>query len=148
VHTSQTLAYRPNDVELSPALNATPDFDTCYRLDLGDYDPGCANGYSNMVTLTVPRPTVHYSIAVTDYSFLKRVSLRLTATPLGVVMPYKACYLTKAKAHRCVAGKLNGFSWNSAADDSLDISTRNLGPSTLFTWFVAGNAVAHRTLKT
>jgi hypothetical protein len=141
-----------DDTQLDPGtyyvlLNASPDFDSCYVIANGDYDPACANGYSNLATLVVPRPAVHYSVAVTSFKFLKQLDLRLTASPLGVDTPYKVCYLTKAKARRCVVGKLDGFGWNSPADDTLDISTRNLARTTLFTWFVAGHAVANRVVK-
>jgi hypothetical protein len=33
-------------------LRASPDFDLCYLIDSGTFDPSCANGYSEMKTLT------------------------------------------------------------------------------------------------
>lgn len=67
-------------------LNASPDFGSCFRDD-GTIDPACAEGFSNVATLTVPKPAVRYSVRATVYRYLREASLRLTATPLGESVP-------------------------------------------------------------
>lgn len=46
-------------------LYASVDFDACYRYDSGTFDPGCADGFSNVLTLSVPKPPVRYRTSVT-----------------------------------------------------------------------------------
>lgn len=38
------------------AVKASPDFDRCYRSEQGDFDPACADGFSGILPLTIPRP--------------------------------------------------------------------------------------------
>jgi hypothetical protein len=37
-------------------LHASPDFDACWDFDRAAYDPLCADGYSSVLPLVVPRP--------------------------------------------------------------------------------------------
>lgn len=123
-------------------MRASPDFDACYRDDLGGYDPACADGYSSVVPLTVPRPVSRYIASASVLRYLKRVELRLTAAPLGDRLPYRVCYRLASKQRRCLVGTLDGYSWNSGASDTLSLTTRRLARTTIFTWIVAGKAVA------
>lgn len=128
-------------------LNADPDFDLCYDSNTGTYDPSCADGYSNVVTLTVPTPQIRYTAGVTVYRYSKEANLRLKATPLGVKQHYRVCYVTKAKRKRCVSGTLDGYSWDSPGTDYLSVSTRKLATRTTFTWYVGSRAVAKKRVK-
>lgn len=129
-------------------LRADPDFDTCYSIDTGQYDPACADGFSDVVPLTIPTPTPHYVATANVAKWLGQVTLRLAATPLGAKLPYKVCYSLKTKAKRCLAGSLDGYSWNSSADDELTVKMRGLAKRTTFTWYVRGRKVAARTVRT
>jgi hypothetical protein len=128
-------------------LHASPDFDACWVDDLGAYDPACADGYSSVVPLTIPRPTSRYVASTTVLRFLKRVELRLSAVPLGDRLPYRVCYRLATKQRRCLVGTLDGFDWNSGASDTLSLTTRRLARLTTFTWFVAGKAVAVKRVR-
>jgi hypothetical protein len=123
-------------------LRASPDFDACWRDDLGGYDPACADGYSSVVPLTVPRPASRYVASTSVLRFLKRVELRLSAVPLGDRLPYRVCYRLVNKQRRCLVGTLDGFDWNSGATDTLSLNTRGLPRVTTFTWFVGNRVVA------
>lgn len=128
-------------------LRASPDFDSCYLFDSGTFDPACADGFSNLAQLNVPKPTPRYSVQVHAYRYLRQVDLRLTATPLGEKQRYRVCYRTKARANRCLAGTLDGYSWDSGGSDELSVSTRNLSTLTTFSWFVNSVRVARRTVR-
>lgn len=129
-------------------LSADPDFDTCYINGSDTYDQSCADGFSGLVSLTIPVPTPHYAATAKTIRWLGQVTLRLKATPLGVKAPYKVCYALKTKKRRCLSGTLDGYSWNSSADDELTVKKRGLKKRTTFTWFVRGRKVATRTIRT
>jgi hypothetical protein len=129
-------------------LRASPNFDACWIFDQSRYDDSCANGYSSVVPLTIPRPTTRYVGGAAYEKFLRRVTLRLTAAPLGEKIPYKVCYALKSKAKRCLGGTLSGYDWNSGANDELSASARGLAKRTTFTWYVRGARVARRTIVT
>lgn len=128
-------------------LHASPDFDNCYIVDAGTYDPSCADGYSDMTTLVVPRPATRYRVTITRESFIGSAELRLIATPLGEKAPYKVCYLDAKKKKRCLSGTLSGYDWDSPADDLLMLKTRSLAPTTTFTWTIAGKKVATKRAR-
>jgi hypothetical protein len=128
-------------------LNASPDFDACYIVDLGGYDPACANGYSNVQTLVIPKPRSRYAAGVTVYRYLRQAVLRLTAKPLGEDQAYRACYKLKTGRTRCLEGTLNGFDWNSAASDTLTVTTRGLPQIATFSWFVGTRRVAVKRVR-
>jgi hypothetical protein len=128
-------------------LRASPDFGSCYIYDGGGYDPACANGYSELVTLVVPKPVVSYRASATAYRFSGTAALQLVATPLGEATPYRVCYRLKTKKTRCVTGKLDGYSWESSATDSLTVTTRNLPAFTTFVWSVAGKTVGSKRIR-
>jgi hypothetical protein len=128
-------------------LNASPDFAICWNFDLGAYDPSCADGYSAVVPLSVPRPASRYTASATVLRFLKRVELRFRVTPLGDRLPYRVCYRLTTKQRRCLVGIVDGFSWNSGASDTLSLTTRRLPRLTTFTWYVGGKAVAVKRVR-
>lgn len=128
-------------------LDADPSFDACYILGSGTYDPSCADGFSAVVPLTIPRPAIRYSGAATVYKYLRQITLTLTASPLGVKQPYKVCYSLKTKARRCLNGVAAGYDWNSAGSGRLTLTTRGLAATTTFTWYVNGAKVAAKTVR-
>jgi hypothetical protein len=128
-------------------LRASPDFSSCYVYDTGGFDPTCADGFSNVLALTVPKPAIHYAARVTAYRYLRQASLQFTATPLGERLGYRVCYRLKAGSNRCLNGTLDGYSWSSSADDNLTVNTRNLAAITTFTWYVNGKRVASKRVR-
>jgi hypothetical protein len=128
-------------------MRASPDFGSCYIFDTGGYDPACAQGFSNVVEVVVPRPAIRYTARVTVLRFLGEVQLKLTATPLGENVPYRVCGTIPKRRARCVGGTLSGFSWNDPGDDTVTMNTRGLPRTTTFTWFVSGVKVATRRVR-
>ena len=128
-------------------MRASPDFDLCWIFDLSAYDPSCADGYSNVLQLVVPRPTIRYAARVSVYRFLRQVSLELVAAPLGEKQPYRMCYRLKSRALRCLRGTLDGFDWNSSASDELTVPSGNLATITTFSWYVGTARVLSKRVR-
>jgi hypothetical protein len=128
-------------------MRASPDFDLCYIFDLGTFDPSCADGYSNIVPLSVPKPAVRYAAKVEALRYIRIAYLTLVAKPLGEAQPYRVCYRMKNRALRCVRGTLDGYSWDSSASDLLRISTTALPAVTTFTWYVGTAKVAAKRVR-
>lgn len=128
-------------------LNASPNFDLCYISSTGTSDPSCADGYSNIVKLTVPVPPIRYRAGVTVFRYSRVAYLTLKATPLGVNKPYRVCYRDRAKKRRCVRGTLDGYSWNSSASDQVSVRTTKLPAWTTFTWYVGSRAVVKKRVR-
>jgi hypothetical protein len=110
--------------------------------------PSCIAGFSNILTLKVPKPSHTYrgSVQVFHYSHLASLTLRVTR--LGESLPYKVCWKLKSKRRRCLSGKVQGYSWNSSADDTLDVRLRGMKQKTTFAWYVGGRKVASKTANT
>jgi hypothetical protein len=121
-------------------MNAT-DFD-CTGM------PSCIDGYSNILTLTVPKPTSSYRGGVEILHYAHVAYLTLRVKPLGERLSYKVCWRLKNKKRRCLRGAVSGYSWNSAADDMVSVGLRGMGGRTTFTWYVHGSAVASKTADT
>jgi hypothetical protein len=128
-------------------LRASPDFASCYIFDAGVFDPACADGFSNVATLRVPKPAIRYATRVIAYRYLQQASLELVATPLGERVAYRVCYRTKTGRSLCVRGILDGFSWDSSASDTLSVNTRRLPNITTFSWYVGATRVAGRRVR-
>ena len=133
----------------SVMLWAAPEFNACYLPAPGPatFDPACADGFSNVLTLIVPKPAIRYTARVTAYRYLRQASLQFTATPLGERLAYRVCYRLKNGSKRCLNGGLEGYSWSSAANDDLTVNTRSLAAITTFTWYVTGKKVASRRVR-
>ena len=129
-------------------LLALPDADSCLISDEGDYDPSCADGYSAVLPLTVPRPPARYTASARVRRSLQRVDLGFRVTPLGDQLRYRVCYALANEQRRCLAGAVEGFDWNSGATDVLSLSTRRLPTLATFTWLVGGRAVAVKRVRT
>jgi hypothetical protein len=128
-------------------LRASPDFDGCYLFESGGYDPKCADGFSSVSTLTIPKPASRYTASVQALRYLGVVHADLRAAPLGEKRAYRVCYRTAAKKRRCTAGTLDGYSWESAATDTLRLSTRFMPKTATLTWWVGARQVASKTLR-
>jgi len=129
-------------------LLALPDADACLISEQGDYDPSCADGYSGVLPLTVPRPASRYTASARVLRALNRVELRLRVTPLGDRLRYRVCYPLANGQRRCLVGAVEGFDWNSGASDILSLTTRRLPHVTTFTWLVGGKPVAVKRVRT
>ena len=141
-----------HDSQLDPGtyyvlLRASPNFDLCYLFDSGTFDPSCADGYSAVLTLTIPRPPIRYGATVRHYTYLSSVDLTITAVPLGQKLPYRVCYRTAAGRRICLVGALAGYSWTSSASDTRTVNRRNLRTLTTFTWYVEGRAVVSKRAR-
>lgn len=110
--------------------------------------PSCLDGYSNMLTLTVPKPRSAYSASVHVYHYSHVADLTLTVKPLGERLPYKVCWRLKNKRFRCVGSAVAGYSWNSPADDQVSVRLRGMAARTTFNWYVHGSRIASKTANT
>jgi hypothetical protein len=120
-------------------LNASTFRSECYE------GADCLNGFSNVLTLSVPEPAKRYSRSITTYRFLGSVDLRLTITPLGKDQPYRVCWT--AKKRKCLRGTVDGYDWNQSASDTLSVRTRGLKRLTTFAWYVNGRKVASKRVR-
>jgi hypothetical protein len=110
--------------------------------------PTCIDGYSNMLTLAVPKPPQTYRAGVEVLHYLGVAYLTLRVTPLGEKLPYKVCWRLKSRRLRCVSGSVDGYSWNSSADDEVRVGLRGTARRTTFVWYVGGRKVAAKTANT
>jgi len=121
-------------------------------LNASDFDcigePNCLNGYSNMLTLTVPQPRSSYRASVRVFHYVHEADLTLRVSPLGERLPYKVCWRLKNKHQRCLASAVAGYSWNSAAENDVSIRLRGMAARTTFRWYVHGFLVATKTADT
>jgi hypothetical protein len=130
-------------------VEASPDFDSCYLYGSGGaYDPACANGFSDIVTLTVPRPATTYSGSATALRYAGKVYLQLRARPLGAAVSYRVCWKDAKRRQHCLSAKIDGYSWHSDATDEVSVTTRGLAPMTTFVWTVSGKPVATKVVRT
>jgi hypothetical protein len=125
---------------------------SCYSVPPPDYklviDPACANGYSQVVTLTIPKPTSRYSANVQVLRSIGIVYLTLRATPLGEDRRYRVCWRLKNRKRVCVRGTLNGFDWESSASDFLRVNARGMATYTTFAWQVGSRTVVRKRVRT
>jgi hypothetical protein len=128
-------------------LRASPDFDRCYRSDTGDYDPACAQGYSEPVRWVLPRPQSRFSVSLYRWQSRPRIDLNFAARPWGDKTPVRLCYRTAAKQRRCLNGMLDGFTWDVGSSDEISVSTRGLATWTTFEWFLEGKRVLQRRIR-
>jgi hypothetical protein len=117
-----------------------------------DYDcigqPPCIDGYSNMLTLSVPKPHQTYRGSVDVLHYAHIVYLTLRVNPLGEPLPYKVCWRLRSGKRRCVSGKVEGYSWDDSASDELSVRLRGMKKRTTFVWYVQGHKVAAKTANT
>ncbi len=128
-------------------LDASADPIQCTRPDFST-DPSCADGTSNIRRVKVPTPVTHYAATTHLYTFVNTIELTLTARPLGDKEPYEVCWKDKARQTKCLKGTLNGYDWDSSADDELMTTTKGLAPRTKFTWTRTGRHPKRLVAKT
>jgi hypothetical protein len=125
---------------------------SCYSFPPPEYklviDPACAHGYSEVMTLTIPKPVSRYRASVTALRSIGIVYLTLRATTLGENRPYRVCWKLKTKKRRCVRGTLSGYDWSSSASDFLRVNARGMDKVTTFVWYVGSKAVASKRIRT
>lgn len=139
-------------------LNASRDFGTCdsYDADLNEIiDPSCADGFSTVVRLTVPKPKTKYTVKTQVLKPIRIAYLTLTADPLATKLPYRVCWKRptgkkKTLRKKCVTGTVSGYSWSDGASDSLSINTDGMRKRTKFTWYTRGSrpkVLAAKTIR-
>jgi hypothetical protein len=127
------------DPGLYYVMARTFDFD-CYQ------NPNCIEGFSNMLTLTIPKPAQRYGAKVELLRYIRIAYLTFTVRPLGEKLPYKVCW-TLTRGTRCVHATVDGYSWNDSASDMRRISMRKMRKVTTFSWYVNGQRVAVKRLR-
>jgi hypothetical protein len=110
--------------------------------------PSCIDGYSNMLPLHIEKPPQTYRASVQVFHYSHVADLTLRVSPLGEKLPYKVCWRLKTKRLRCVTGRVDGYDWNSSADDMLSVRLRGMAIRTTFVWYVGGRKVAAKTANT
>ena len=110
--------------------------------------PSCLDGYSNMLTLKVPKPPQTYRGSVQVWHYIHLAELTLRVKPLGERLPYKVCWRLKNGKQRCVRGTVEGYSWNDSATDDVSVGLRGMKNRTTFAWYVRGRKVAVKTANT
>jgi hypothetical protein len=116
---------------------------TARASDVGCSGPACINGFSNVLTLRIPRPALRYRASVKVLRYARVAHLSLAVMPLGERLPYRVCWtLRGTPRRRCVRGTVNGHSWNRSARDLRRVSLRRMRKVTTFAWYVRGRRVA------
>jgi hypothetical protein len=115
------------------------DFD-CYQ------NPNCIEGFSNMLTLDVPKPAQRYRTSVQLLRFIGVGYLNLSVSPLGEKLPYRVCW-TLTRGSRCLRSTVTGYSWNAPANDLLRVSLRRMRKLTTFTWYADGRIVSVKRVR-
>lgn len=108
-------------------------------------DPSCADGFSNIVTVTIPKPIVRYRVVFTR-GFIGSFSIRASSS--GEAIPYLLCSRDMAK-RRCVRGRISSLGWDSPNDDTIYLAATDFkkrvyckfGRKTTVTWHVRGRRV-------
>lgn len=91
-------------------------------------DPGCMGGFSDVLSLTIPKPASRYRGQVRTYRYLSAVTLGFRADPLGERLPYRVCWRLVGR-RKCVRGALDGYSWSSPATDEITVRRPQHAPS-------------------
>lgn len=105
-------------------------------------DPNCLDGFSNVLTLGIPKPAARYRGRVRVYRYLAQVELIFRVAPLGERRRYRVCWRLMTGRRKCVRGTVSGYSWNSPADDQVTVRKRGMPRVVTFVWYVDGRRVA------
>lgn len=108
-------------------------------------DPSCADGFSNILSVTIPKPRVRYRVSV-ERGFIGSFTIR--AGTSGEAIPYRLCSPDLAR-RRCLRGTIDGIGWDSPSSDTLYMTATDFkkrvyckwGRKTTVTWYVRGRAV-------
>jgi hypothetical protein len=107
----------------------------------------CLDGISNVLTMTVPEPKQTYRRRVKVYRYVGIVDLTLRIKPLGERRRYRVCWTRHKKGRKCARGTVDGYSWNSAASDTISVRRRGMRRRTTFNWYVHGRRVASKRVR-
>jgi hypothetical protein len=110
-------------------------------------DPTCLEGFSDMLTLVVPKPVPRYRGGVRVYRYLSTADVRFRVAPLGERLRYRVCWTLVGDRRKCVRSSVSGYSWNSAATDAIDVKRRGMPKRTTFAWYVDGRRVASKRVR-
>jgi hypothetical protein len=110
-------------------------------------DPACMDGFSNMLTLAVPKPIPRYRGGARVYRYLSTVDLRFRVEPLGDRLRYRVCWTLVGKRRKCVRSTVKGYSWNEAATDEIGVTKRDMPKRTTVSWYVNGRRVASKQVR-
>jgi hypothetical protein len=128
-------------------LSAYPSND-CYPTP-GVINPNCADGASNMVQITVAKPTPRYKGLVTVDEFGAIVELQVARS--GEKTVYRVCWHRRNGKQACHSHTIEGGGWwdnTFEGRDYFGLSRRGLGKFTRFVWTVDGNVVATKRVRT
>jgi hypothetical protein len=110
-------------------------------------DPNCLAGFSNVLTFSIPKPAPRYRGKVRVYGYLSTVQLTFRVAPLGERRPYRVCWRLVAGRRKCVRSAVSGYSWNSPAEDQIDVRKRGMPRVVTFAWYVDGRKVASKRAR-
>ena len=108
-------------------------------------DPSCADGFSNVVTLAIPKPRVRYRVTF-ERGFIGSSTIRASSS--GEAIPYRLCSRDLAK-RRCLRGTIDKGDWDSPSSDTKYLTASDFkkrvycrwGRKTTMTWSVRGRVV-------
>lgn len=138
-------------------LRAAPDFAACWDYErFGGLDPACANGYSNVLQLEIPRGPVRY-----EWKFIRPfagsvpagyvyrgerllIQIRARGLPANERRVYQLCAL-KPRREICRRDSFTGPAWRTREWRILPGEGRNRR----YTWFVRvdGRTVLRRSMR-
>jgi hypothetical protein len=110
-------------------------------------DPNCMSGFSDMLTLAVPKPVPRYRGNVHAYKYLSTVRLAFRVAPLGERARYRVCWKLVTGRRRCVRQTVSGYSWNSPAEDDVTVRKRGMPTVVTFAWYVDGRKVVSKRAR-
>ena len=122
---------------------------SCWSYPPPDYqpvlDPTCADGFSNIVTVVIPKPVVRYGVSFSR-GFIAGFTIRASSS--GQAVPYRLCS-PDLRRRRCIRGTIDSLSWDSPNSDTLYLTATDFrkrvycrwGRRTTMTWHVRGRRV-------
>ena len=109
----------------------------------------CAEGPSNIMQVTVPEPEPDVRTSISVLRYVRTIYLNIKLEPYGGRQPYRVCWRTKTRRRRCMRGVVDGYSWNAAASDTVEIALRGMARKTTFTWTTTdGTVLDERRVRT
>lgn len=121
----------------------------CKDADL-HIDPSCANGGSNLLQVTIGKPTARYRALVTYFEG-GIIVLELQVARSGERKAYTVCWHRRNGKQVCRGNTIEGGGWWSNDFDgqsAVQASRRGLAKFTRFVWTVDGKVVASKRVRT
>jgi hypothetical protein len=110
-------------------------------------DPNCTSGFSDILTLAIPKPAPRYRGSVHAFKYLSTVRLVFRVAPLGARARCRVCWRLVTGRRRCVRRTVTGYSWNSPAEDQVTVRKRGMPGVVTFAWYVDGRKVASKRAR-